>query len=152
MAKIKDPIFSKASGRFGNFVIRRTVHGTILSSFPAKRRTPVTGREIKLRQRFADAAVYAKTINSDPEKKAAYAAQFPNEKSVYRHAFKTYMAQFKPDAPAFISWQLPEKKPAEKTIYRNDKTGRFISEKKYRKADPAKVIKEKVPINKQNNK
>jgi len=37
-------------------------------------------------------------------------------------------------------------KPAQKTIYRNDKSGEFITKKTYEKADPAKVTKEKVPL------
>ena len=37
-------------------------------------------------------------------------------------------------------------KPPQKTVYRDDGDGKFITKKEYEKADPKTVTKEKVPI------
>ena len=37
-------------------------------------------------------------------------------------------------------------KPPQKTIYRDDGDGKFITKKEYEKADPRTVTKEKVPV------
>jgi hypothetical protein len=37
-------------------------------------------------------------------------------------------------------------KPPQKTVYRNDGDGKFITKKDYEKSDPRTVTKEKVPV------
>jgi hypothetical protein len=39
-----------------------------------------------------------------------------------------------------------QKKPPQKTVYRDDGDGKFITKKEYERADPRTVTKEKVPV------
>jgi hypothetical protein len=58
---------------------------------PLTRRLKITPSMKRLRKRFKSGIAYAKSINDDPQKKAAYAKTLAKGKNVYREALKEFL-------------------------------------------------------------
>jgi hypothetical protein len=77
MAKVVlNPMIKEMSGRMGNMVFRRSSTGqTILQRAPRVSNVKPSPAQQAHRQRFKEAAVYAKTILNEPECRAYYEAE-----------------------------------------------------------------------------
>ena len=92
MAIAKDIISQGLSGAIGKeIVFKRYADKTVVTKYPdMKKIVPSAAQKIQ-RKKFKEANAFAKSINNDPVKRAAYGLKIPSGKSVYRWAVKEYM-------------------------------------------------------------
>ena len=92
MAIAKDIISQGLSGAIGKeIVFKRYTDKTVVTKYPdMKNIVPSDAQKIQ-RKKFKRANTFAKSINNDPVKRAAYELIIPSGKSVYRWAVKEYM-------------------------------------------------------------
>lgn len=93
MAKIKlDPLFREISGKLGDVVFRSTANGVVMSKRPAASSVPPSEAQNAHRQRFKEAAAYARTALADPQVSSLYQqAAAGQNKSAYNLAVADYM-------------------------------------------------------------
>ncbi|MGC3944817.1 MAG: hypothetical protein QM762_09910 [Chryseolinea sp.] len=90
---VNNNILKGVSGKLGdNIVIRQTQLGTIVANKP-KRTKPPTEDQVKVRDKFSDAAYYAREEVKVPESLAMYqAAVSPKLRSPYSVAIADYLS------------------------------------------------------------
>ena len=73
MAKIiLNPLIEGMSGKFGNVVFRSTPGGVVIAKRPARSSVKPSEAQMAQRQRFKEAAAYAKAALADPQVRARY--------------------------------------------------------------------------------
>lgn len=72
MAILKGIIAEGLSGKIGGVVFRRCKGKTVVAKAPAKRKRPLSERELEIRRLFLEGVRYAKNVMTDPELKSAY--------------------------------------------------------------------------------
>jgi hypothetical protein len=91
-----NPFLKGISGKIGNdLVVKQYSYGTVISAMPDMskvKRTPLQKQKQKI---FAQAVAYAKDINRNPTKKAAYAKKLKKGENVYRSALQEYLKKMK---------------------------------------------------------
>lgn len=96
MAKSKDNVVMQgASGTIGRMLVFRQRAGqTIIARRPVMKEGRVyTAKQIEVRERFADAAYYAKSAIQDEDLKAAYESVAKPGQSAYNIAFRDYLKE-----------------------------------------------------------
>jgi hypothetical protein len=95
MARIKDNYVVKGmSGKIGKLVFKTNKKGLTYTSLPPDRRNVISTKgQKKLRNNFAKAVAYAKSVLKDPVKAEKY--QAGDNKSLYVRAMKDYLNQHK---------------------------------------------------------
>ncbi|MCX6246955.1 MAG: hypothetical protein NTW10_04410 [Bacteroidetes bacterium] len=79
-------------GKFGNQVIFKIMNGkSITANVPDRWNVVPVGGQIETVDRFKEAAIWAKELNSDPLRRQPYAALAGNGMCVYTLAVKDYM-------------------------------------------------------------
>jgi len=92
MARIKGNfILQSVSGKLGPFVVRQYRTGTVLAVCPRKSNVKPTERQKEARQRFKAAAVYAKSVLNDPEKKEALRSRVKKNSNLFTAAVAEYL-------------------------------------------------------------
>jgi hypothetical protein len=94
MAKIKlNPMINGLSGKVGNMIFRRLANGEVsVSLAPARSQAKPSESQTAHRQRFKQAAAYAKAALADPETRAYYeAAAAGSHKTPYNLALSDYL-------------------------------------------------------------
>jgi hypothetical protein len=93
MARCYNPAFTPWTGKRGSFrkqIVYRIRGGVLfVSKYPNMKNVKPTELQLRYRERFAEAVRYARQINNDPVKKAAYPV--PKGKTVYQTALKDYL-------------------------------------------------------------
>ena len=91
MARIKDNIITAdLQGAIGKQLVFRVRNGkTFVSKYPDMSRVKPSRSQLKAKSKFAKAVAFAKSIISDPKKKAAYKVQ--KGQSVFNAAISEYM-------------------------------------------------------------
>ena len=95
MAKIKDNyVIRGISGRIGKLIFKHNKFGTTSVSLPPDRSNVISTKgQKKLRNNFAKAVAYAKSVLKDPVKAEKY--EKGDSKSLYVRAMKDYLNQHK---------------------------------------------------------
>lgn len=92
MAYTTSTLASGLSGHIGKqLVFKRYAHKTVVTRYPDMSRVKPSAMQKEKRKVFAEAVAYAKAINNDPVRKAAYLAKVPKGKTVYQFALKEYL-------------------------------------------------------------
>jgi hypothetical protein len=93
MAKSKDNVVMEgASGKIGKMLVFRQKAGqTIIARRANKTIRPLTDEQQEVRNRFTEAAYYAKSAIEDPIMKAAYEAKTKPGQTAYNIAFADYL-------------------------------------------------------------
>ena len=93
MAKSKDNVVMEgASGKIGKMLVfRQRADQTIIARRPKKSLRQVTDDQQEARNRFTEAAYYAKSAISDPILKEAYQAKAKLGQTAYNVAFADYL-------------------------------------------------------------
>ena len=80
-----------SSGRFGDQLVYRQRGGrTIIARRPGKKTKPDSDRQLEVRELFAEAVLYAKSVIADDAKKALYQAKT----DAFRSAYNLALADF----------------------------------------------------------
>src|ERR1700748_2003764 len=95
MAKVKDNyVLQGLSGKIGKVVFKTRKSGLTHTSLPPDRRNVISTKDQKkLRNNFAKAVAYAKSVLKDPGKAEKYSGL--DRKSLYVSAMKDYLNQHK---------------------------------------------------------
>lgn len=93
MAKsIENFVMQGASGKIGKMLVfRQRADQTIIAKRPKKNNQPLTLAQLEVRDRFTEAAYYAKTAISNPVLKEEYLAKAKLGQSAYNVAFADYL-------------------------------------------------------------
>lgn len=93
MARIRSNIITKGlSGQIGQqIVFKQYGKKTVVSRFPDMSKIKPSKLQKKERSRFAEAVVYAQSINNDPVKKAVYSKKVKKGQSVFNFAIKEFL-------------------------------------------------------------
>lgn len=93
MAYVKNNIVTEGlSGKLGNTIVFRQVGGkTIVASKPTKTKRESSEAQKNHQRRFRAASRYAKQVIQNPDLKAAYQQQAPQDQSAYNVAIADYM-------------------------------------------------------------
>lgn len=94
MAKVKlNPFFSEVRGRVGDFIFRSSASGeTIMSARPDMSRTTWSDAQQAHRQRFKEAAAYARAAMAAPDIRAYYEKEAASlDKRPYHLAVSDYL-------------------------------------------------------------
>ena len=96
MARTDNPLLKNTSGKIGNtIVIKQYRYGTVISAIPDMRRVKKSELQQLKQGWFKEAVAYAQTILRDPGKKAAYAKNIKEGKTVYHTAIREYLEKLK---------------------------------------------------------
>lgn len=96
MARTDNPLLKNTSGKIGNtIVVKQYSYGTVISAMPDMRRVKKSELQQLKQNWFKDAVAYAQTILRDPKKKAAYAKNTQEGKTVYHTAIREYLEKVK---------------------------------------------------------
>ena len=83
-------------GQIGKqIVVKKYGKKTVVSKYPDMTQITPTKLQKKQRNLFAKAVAYARDINNDPVKKAAYKNKVKKGDSVYQYALKEYLKKNK---------------------------------------------------------
>lgn len=93
MAYVKNNIVTEGlSGKLGNTIVFRQAGGkTIVASKPTKTKRELSEAQKTHQRRFRAASRYAQQAIQDPDQKAAYQQQAPEDQSAYNVAIADYM-------------------------------------------------------------
>jgi hypothetical protein len=92
MAIAKNFITAGLQGQLGKqLVFKRYGNKTVVTKYPDMSGVKPSKEQKDRRKRFAEAVAYARAINNDPVKKAAYAKRLPKGKRVYQFALQEYL-------------------------------------------------------------
>lgn len=93
MAKsIENFVMQGASGKVGKMLVfRQRAEQTIIAKRPKKNTKPATEAQLEFRDRFTEAAYYAKSAISNPALKDQYQAKTKPGQSAYNIAFADYL-------------------------------------------------------------
>ena len=93
MAKsIENFVMQGASGKVGKMLVfRQRAEQTIIAKRPKKNNKPATEAQLEFRDRFTEAALYAKSAISNPALKEEYQAKAKLGQSAYNVAFADYL-------------------------------------------------------------
>ena len=88
-----NPLLRGVSGKIGNVVIRQTAHGIVLANAPRKSSRKPNQQEMAIRNRFSDAAEYARRQLQYHTTKEMYQAKVnPKLNSAYVVAVKDFLS------------------------------------------------------------
>lgn len=92
MAYTTSTLASGLSGHIGKqLVFKRYAHKTVVTRYPDMSRVKPSPLQKERRKVFGEAVAYARAINNDPVRKAAYLPKVPKGKTVYQFALKEYL-------------------------------------------------------------
>lgn len=92
MARTSNLLVSHASGSIGKQLVFKNYNGkTVITSHPDMSKVKWSKLQEKKWDWFAEAVAYAKTINNNPAKKAAYKKKLKKGQSVYHAAISEFM-------------------------------------------------------------
>jgi formaldehyde-activating enzyme involved in methanogenesis len=92
MAEAKGAVAKSLSGQVGKqLVFKKYADKTVVTKYPDMTGIQPTALKKIKRNKFAAAVAYARAINNDPLRKAAYKKKIPKGKSVYHYALAEYM-------------------------------------------------------------
>ena len=105
MAKVElNPLFGRVSGKVGNVIFRQMANGTVsVSPAPVRSTAKPSEAQKAHRQRFKEAAAYAKAALADPELRARYEAQATSDKTPYNLAVSDYLNNVIPNGNVILS-------------------------------------------------
>ena len=97
MARFKTNLLMKGtSGQLNQQLVLKTYGGkTFVSRYPDMSKVKFTESQKAEQGLFADAIAYARSITSDPEKKAAFQASLEPGRRVYNAAISAYLKEHK---------------------------------------------------------
>lgn len=82
------------SGAIGKQIVVKQYNGkTVITAYPDMSRVKPSANQKMRRNVFTDAVAYAKGINDNPAKKAAYKKKLKKGQSVYHAAISAYMKE-----------------------------------------------------------
>ena len=85
-------LLHKLSGQIGKqIVIKRYRNKTVITAYPDMRKVTPSKAQQEKRNLFAEAVVYARTINNDPVKKSLYQKKTKKGQTVYHFAVREYL-------------------------------------------------------------
>lgn len=88
-----NPLLRGVSGKIGGLVIRQTAYGTVIASAPRKSKRKPNERQMAVRNRFGDAAEYARLQMQNQTVKEMYQSKVNQRmKSSYLIAVKDYLS------------------------------------------------------------
>ncbi len=98
MAKVElNPLFGRVSGKVGNVIFRQMANGTVsVSPAPARSMAKPSEAQKAHRQRFKEAAAYARAVLADPELRARYEAEARPGETPYNLALADYLKNRNP--------------------------------------------------------
>jgi hypothetical protein len=91
--KQTDPGYSGAIAK--TVVLKQYAHQTVITAYPDMSGIKPSPKQKAGRSDFAEAVAYARGINNDPVKKAAYAAALDTRRSVYHAALSEYLTRIR---------------------------------------------------------
>jgi hypothetical protein len=95
MAYTRSALASGLSGQVGKqLVFKRYGNKTVVTRYPDMSRVKPSPAQKDRRQLFAEAVAYARAINNDPVRKAAYLQTIPKGEKVYQFALKEYLRNY----------------------------------------------------------
>lgn len=97
MARVKDNVITKGvSGQINKQVVLKTYGDkTFLTSYPDMSKVKFNDNQKAEQSLFAEAVLYAHSINRDPEKKAAFQATLEPGRKVFNAAISAYLKEYK---------------------------------------------------------
>ena len=88
----KHVLLEGVSGRIGNVVVKQYKDGkTVVANYVSKIDKKPTKAQRAQRMRFKYAVAYARKINNDPEKKAAYERKLKGKRTAFQAALSDFM-------------------------------------------------------------
>lgn len=88
-----NPLLSGVSGKIGSVVIRQTAHGTVIASAPGRSRRKPNESQMAIRNRFGDAAEYARRQIQNPTARQMYQSKVNQSmNSSYIVAVRDYLS------------------------------------------------------------
>ena len=84
-------ILSALSGSIGDIVVRRTRHGIVVASRPARRKKKPRGGQKKANDKFRDAVRHAKKVLAEFKRDNPGAKTVKRGKSIYHIALAEYL-------------------------------------------------------------
>jgi hypothetical protein len=97
MAKTDNPLLKGIRGKVGTLVFKQTHSGTVVTSVPDMDHVKPSIQQQARREVFAEAVAYARSINTSPAKKKAYAKKHKLKKgqTVFNAALQEYLRKNK---------------------------------------------------------
>lgn len=84
------------SGAIGKkIVVKQYAKKTVISKYPDMTKIIASEKQSDCRSLFKEAVIFAKIINSDPEKKELYRKKIPKGKTVYHSVISEYLMKFR---------------------------------------------------------
>lgn len=97
MAYTRSALASGLSGQVGKqLVFKRYRNKTVVTRYPDMSWVKPSPAQKNRRQLFAEAVAYARVINNDPVRKAAYLQKVPKGERVYQFALREYLSNHQP--------------------------------------------------------
>src|SRR5437867_1343369 len=105
MARTRNnPLLQELRGKIADqIVVKQYGDKTVVSKYPDMSKVKPSVKQKNNRSVFKEAVIYAKSINSDPERKKEYTGKVKPGESIYHYALREYLTEIKNKKQRFFN-------------------------------------------------